>query len=526
MAPIPVKRLAAFVAMIALVGPMSTRPAKAGRYVPSRYLLLAQDRDDDNQAAPRSRTSLTFLQLNDVYSLTPLDGVGGLARIATLKQRVAAEGRTALLVLAGDFLGPSVASSVFQGEQTVAALNAAGLDIATLGNHEFDFGRDTLIKRMSESQFTWVVSNVIDRNTGKPIGTAVPYFVKEIGNVKVGFIGLCLTTSEIAPDKLTGIRLVNPLEAAAQYLPVLKRLGANVVVAVTHLAFEDDRALVDRFPAIDIVIGGHEHYPIAATENRTLISKSGSDGKAVARIDVGRRPSGVVEKFYELLPITSALPDDPKTAAVVKAYEDRLGKELEIVVGSSAVPLDGDEVHVRTGETNLGNLVADIIRAHVGADVAIVNAGSVRGERIIPPGPLDRRTLIGIHPFGDVITKVAVPGRVLLQALKNGVSRWPSASGRFPQISGMTMIVDTTAPANDRVRDVRIGGEPLDASRMYTVALPDYVLKGGDDYTMFGGQKVLVSPESGDLLLGVMEQYAGAHPNLAPAIDGRIRLMR
>jgi len=516
------RRLAAIVALIALVGPMSVRPAKTGRYV-----LFAQDRDDnDNQAAPRSRTSLTFLQLNDVYSLTPMDGIGGLARIATLKQRVAKEGRTALLVLAGDFLGPSVASSVFQGEQTVAALNAAGLDIATLGNHEFDFGHDVLVQRMSESRFTWVVSNVIDRKTSKPIGTAVPYLVKTVGNVKVGFIGLCLTTSEISPDKLTGIRLVNPLEAAAQYLPVLKRLGANVVVAVTHLAFEDDRALVDRFPAIDVVIGGHEHYPIAVTENRTLISKAGSDGKAVARIDVGRRPNGAVEKFYELLPITSALPDDPKTAAVVKDYEDRLGKELEIVLGSTAVPLDGDEVHVRTSETNLGNLVADIIRAHVDADVALVNAGSVRGERVIPPGPLDRRTLIAIHPFGDVITKVAIPGRVLLQALNSGVSRWPAASGRFPQISGMTMTVDTTAAASDRVRDVRVGGQPLDAAKVYTIALPDYVLKGGDDYTMFAGQKMLISPEAGDLMLGVMEQYVGAHPNLAPALDGRIKLMR
>jgi 5'-nucleotidase len=362
-----------------------------------------------------------------------------------------------------------------------------------------------------------VVSNVIDRKTGKPIGSAVPYLVKTIGNVKVGFIGLCLTTSEISPDKLTGIRLVNPLEAAAQYLPVLKRLGANVVVAVTHLAFEDDRALVDRFPAIDVVIGGHEHYPIAVTENRTLISKAGSDGKAVARIDVGRRPNGIVEKFYELLPITSALPDDPTTAAVVKDYEDRLGKELEIVLGSTAVPLDGDECTSEQARPTSATS-SPTSSAPTSAPTVLVNAGSVRGERIIPPGPLDRRTLIAIHPFGDVITKVAVPGRVLLQALNSGVSRWPSASGRFPQVSGMTMTVDTTAPANDRVRDVRVGGQPLDAAMVYTIALPDYVLKGGDDYATFAGQRVLVSPESGDLLLGVMEQHVGAHSTSPPRL--------
>jgi 2',3'-cyclic-nucleotide 2'-phosphodiesterase (5'-nucleotidase family) len=144
------RRLAAIVALIALVGPMSMRPAKAGRYV-----LLAQDRDDDdNQAAPRSRTSLTFLQLNDVYSLTPMDGLGGLARIATLKQRVAKEGRTALLVLAGDFLGPSVASSVFQGEQTGGA-QRGGPRHRHARQPQFDFGHDVLVQRMSESKFTW-----------------------------------------------------------------------------------------------------------------------------------------------------------------------------------------------------------------------------------------------------------------------------------------------------------------------------------------------------------------------------------
>jgi 5'-nucleotidase len=105
-------------------------------------------------AEPRNRAPLTILQINDVYSTVPIDGAGGLARVATLKQRLAAAGRHPLAILAGDFLSPSVASSVFKGEQMVAALNAAGLDIATLGNHEFDFGDDLLIERMHEAKWT------------------------------------------------------------------------------------------------------------------------------------------------------------------------------------------------------------------------------------------------------------------------------------------------------------------------------------------------------------------------------------
>ena len=274
---------------------------------PDGHAVRAQD------IGPRAQAPVTFLQLNDVYSMVPIDGLGGLARVATLKQQFAAAGRTPWLVVAGDFLSPSVASSVFKGEQMIAALNAAGLDMATLGNHGFDFGDDVLIERMRESRFTWIVSNVVDTNTGQPIGGAVPYLVKTFGPLKVGFIGLCLNTDEITADKLTHTRIGDPIAAAGRYLPELQREGAAVIVAVTHLTIATDRELVETYPEIDLVIGGHEHFLITATENRALISKAGTDAKAVARIDVNRRGNGTIERFFELLPMTSAIPDDPRT---------------------------------------------------------------------------------------------------------------------------------------------------------------------------------------------------------------------
>ena len=497
------KRIVAMLAIVALAGTTA----------------LAQQEDI---GSPRSRAPLTILQINDVYSTLPIDDAGGLARVATLKQQLAAAGRTPLLVLAGDFLSPSVASSVFKGEQMVAALNAAGLDLATLGNHEFDFGIDVLIQRMAEARWQWVISNVVDTNTGKPIGGAAPYLVRQFGSIKVGFIGLCLITDEISRDKLAHVRLVDPIAAAGMYLPALEREGANVIIAITHLAFADDRALVEQFPDIDLIIGGHEHYPITATENRTLISKAGSDAKYVARIDVDRRPSGPVERFYELVPITNALSDDARTAEVVNGYEARLGTELETVLGTSRVPLDADTVRLRASETNLGDLIADVMRADVDADIALINSGSIRGDRVYKEGPPTRRTLVGIHPFGNVICKVAVPGRVVLAALNNGVSRLPATAGQFPQVSGIIMRVDRGAPPGDRVRDVRVHGEPLDLNKTYSVAIADYMLEGGDGYTMFAGQRVLVGPEAGDLIATALEKYVAAKHEIAPAVEGRI----
>ncbi|MBI3492083.1 MAG: metallophosphoesterase, partial [Acidobacteria bacterium] len=167
----------------------------AALLVATAALLHAQQ---EEPGAPRARAPLTILQINDVYQTLPVNGLGGLARVAAMKRTLAAAGRTPVLILAGDFLSPSVASGVFKGEQMIATLNAAGLDFATLGNHEFDFGDDVLIQRMQEAKFQWLVANVIDTKTSKPIGGAEPFVVKTYGPLKVGYIGLCLNTREIS----------------------------------------------------------------------------------------------------------------------------------------------------------------------------------------------------------------------------------------------------------------------------------------------------------------------------------------
>jgi 2',3'-cyclic-nucleotide 2'-phosphodiesterase (5'-nucleotidase family) len=366
------------------------------------------------------------------------------------------------------------------------------------------------------------VSNAIDTRTNKPIGGAKPYLVESIGPLKVGFIGLVLTTTEIGRGKLGHTRLVDPIAAAGRYLPALQREGARVIVAITHLTFDDDRRLVRRYPQIDLVIGGHEHFPITAVEGHALISKAGSDAKWVARIDLDRRASGPVERFYELIPITSALPDDPRTASVVASFESRLGTELDAVVGSTRTPLDASSRRLRASETSAGNLLADAAREDAHADVAIMNSGGIRGDRVYPAGPLSRRSLLELHPFGNVICTLSVPGSVVLEALESGVSKLPAAAGQFPQISGMTMEVSRTAPPGHRVSNVLVNGERLDPAKTYRLAIPDFILKGGDAYAMFAGQKVLVGPESGDLLATALEHYVADHHEVAPSVEGRI----
>jgi 5'-nucleotidase len=453
-----------------------------------------------------------------------VDGLGGLARVATLKRQLTDAGRRPFLLLAGDFLSSSVASTVFKGEQMIAALNAAGLDLATLGNHEFDFGIDVLVQRMAEAKFQFVVSNVIDTTTGRPVGNAVPYLVRDFGGVKVGVLGLCLTAQELTRDKLERIRLIDPATAAATYLPRLKADGAEIIVALTHLTYAEDRALAERFPEIDVIIGGHEHFPITGMVGRTLISKSGSDAKAVARIDLTPQPSGL-ERFYELVPVTSAIADDPATAEVVAAYESKLGPELDKQVATSRVDLDGVSLSLRSSETNLGNLVADAVRAAGKADVAIINSGGIRGDRVHTAGPITRRQVIEIHPFGNTVCTLEASGRAILAALTHGVSRLPAASGQFPQVSGLRMRVVAGAPAAQRVQDVLIGGKPLDPDRVYTLAVPDFLVLGGDGYGMLAGLRAIVGPDLGPLMASALEEYISGR-ELAAAVDGRITIVR
>ena len=442
--------------------------------------------------------------------------------MAMVKQRLAAAGRTPFLVMAGDFLSPSVASSIFKGEQMVAALNAAGLDLATFGNHEFDFGIDVLRQRIRESRFVWLNSNVVERD-GQPMAGTVPYLVREFNGVRVGLIGLCLTTGEIKRDLLGGLQLLDPYESAAKYLPVLRQEKVDAIVAITHLTLAEDQVLVDRFPEIDVVIGGHEHVPVTLTQNRTLISKAGAEAEFVARIDLTRRGKEI-DRHFELIPIDTRWADEPRTAVVVADYEKRLSTEMDAVLAASLVDLDARTLRLRAGEAGIGNLFADAIRTSAGADIALVNAGALRGDRVYAAGDITRRTLLAMHPFGNLVSKVEVPGRVLLQALEHGVARLPAPAGQFPQVSGLTMEVNLGAVP--RVRNVRVGGVPLDLDRSYTVAMPNYLMTGGDGYSMFGASKVLIGAEAGELIVTALERYVTARSRISTTVEQRVIIIR
>jgi len=480
------------------------------------------------QAARGRTVRVTLLQVNDVYQISPVDKgkAGGLARLTTLRKKIAAESPNTLFLLAGDTLSPSVASNIFKGEQMIAGWNAAGLDYAALGNHEFDFGNDILTQRMKESKFAWLGANVIDRNTGKPFNGMPPYVIRKFDNVKVGIFGLLTTDTKTSSSPGDNVRFVDPIVTARRVVPQMRAAGATVIIAVTHLTMSEDKKLAAT-GLVDVIIGGHEHELLQSLAGHTPIFKWGSDARTLGRIDLNIRASTrrIESIDWAGIPVTDATPDDPAAAAVVAEYETKLSAELDKPLGRTTVELDALNIHVRTRETNLGNLIADACREGVKADVAIFNGGSIRANTTFAVGPLTKRDVISMLPFQNPVVKIETTGAQIKAALENGVSQVveESESGRFPQVSGLQFEYDGRKPVGSRVVKVLINGQPLDETKTYTLASNTYLIGGGDGYTMFKSPKFVINEESAEIDSTILANRISTAGEISPKVEGRIQ---
>lgn len=505
---------------------MRGRPQLRRRAMLALAVILCAAVEVVAQTAAQRGVRVTLLQVNDVYQLSPVDrgARGGLARVAALRRKILAESPHTLLLLAGDTLSPSVASNVFKGQQMIAAWNAAGLDLAVLGNHEFDFGDGVLRERIRESRFTWLGANVVDKTTGKPFDGVKPYAIREFNGIKIGFLGLVTPDTARTSKPGAEVEFLDPAQTAARLVPEMRARGATVIVALTHLDMPTDKAVARAAP-IDLIVGGHEHTVLQSLSGRTPIFKMGSDARNLGRIELNVSPRGELESMdWDVTPVTSDFPEDTETAAVVAEYEKRLAGELDRPAGRTRVALDARQTN-RSRETNLGDFIAEACRRAAGADVALVNGGSIRSNTTYGPGVLTKRDILSILPFEDLVVTLEVTGAVLRAALEHGVATVGvhQEPGRFPQVSGLRFAYDARRPASSRVTSVSVNGEPLDDQKTYKLATSSFLLDGGDSYTMFRGARVLVRPEEGPLGANVVLAALAAAGEIAPQTDGRIQ---
>ena len=480
-------------------------------------------------AAWAQSVRLTILHTNDVYEISPSRGRGGLAELAAAIKREKAGAANSVVTFGGDLISPSLMSGLTKGQQMIDVMNAVGVELAVLGNHEFDFGDDVLRARMDESRFQWLTTNVSQAD-GRIFHTGVASTIREFGGVKFGFFGITTpeTVTLASPGKGTAFAPI--FETAEKAVKALKDQGADVIVALTHLNIAEDRELARRVKGISLILGGHDHEPLTVFENDALIHKSGSDAAWLGAIElsVTKRaqqsgPARVdVVPGWKMIPIAGIEPD-ADVAAIVKKHNDKLNAELNVAIGTTGAVLTSKRDLVRTEETAIGNLFCDAIREVMGADVGLTNGGNIRGDKVYEAGTtLTRRDILTELPFGNKTVLLRLKGADLKEALENAVSRVEEKQGRFAQVSGLTMVYDPKAERGKRVLEVKVGGIPLDPARSYKVATNEYIAAGGDGFESFKRGTSLVAEEAAKLMANQVMEYVAAKGSVAPKVEGRI----
>ncbi|XP_012880689.1 PREDICTED: 5'-nucleotidase-like [Dipodomys ordii] len=453
---------------------------------------------------------LTILHFNDVYDVDPRpeEPVGGAARFATALKKFSF--LNPLLIFSGDCLNPSVLSTITKGRHMISILNELGVHFAVFGNHEFDFGVDVLEEYMKQMHFTWFLSNVYDRFTSEPLGHAVVKKLVNWNNIKIGLMGL------VEEDWLDTLATVNKsnvdykdyVDVANEIAVELKEEGADLVIAITHMKWGNDTRLAQGAEGVHLILGGHDHEYGIRKVNETWIVKSGSDFKNLTKINI-RLFDSSFQCIFEKVDILSYLEEDSYIKAIVKEFTQNIQYMLEEVLCPIDMELDGREITVRRSESNLGNLVTNAMLEATRADVALLNSGTLRSDRIHPPGNFTLHDLLAVLPIVDPVLVVRVTGAQLLDALENGVYKYPALDGRFPQVAGIEFGFDPDAePGHRIIRDtVKVQGQYLQKKKVYLLAIKEYIANGKDGYSMLKSCPRMFDTETAQILSTVVMNH-------------------
>ncbi|MDJ0644433.1 MAG: bifunctional metallophosphatase/5'-nucleotidase [Flavobacteriaceae bacterium] len=439
------------------------------------------------------KISFTFLQLNDVYEIAPLEGgeVGGMARVANLRKQLLNENPNTFTFLAGDFLNPSLLGTVkyegkrIRGRQMVEVMNALGVDLVTFGNHEFDLSKNDLQQRLNESEFAWTSANVRQ----KVAGTTYPFYkerngIKEFATdthileaqdadgtaIKIGLFGVLLPSNPTSYAEYTDM-----YEQAKRAYNSLKE-KADIIFGLTHVKVEQDKKIAELLPALPLIMGGHEHNNMLVEVGKTKIAKADANAKTVYvhRIHYDKKLK-TYQLISELVPINEKTGEEENVKQIVDKWNGILETQIKKIIDNpnevihtAQEPLDGRDKPIRSIQTNLGNLIARSMAFGFEdkVDCALVNGGSIRIDDQLS-GNITSLDIFRVLPFGGGILKVEVKGSLLKEVLDYGKSR--AGKGAYLQ-RHLVAYKDKWL----------INGKPIDPEKTYTVAFSDYLLKGFD----------------------------------------------
>ena len=481
------------------------------------------------------------MHTNDVHG-----AIDGYAVVARLRDTISSRGAEVLLVDAGDYVqgGPDV--NFDKGADAIALMNAAGYDLAALGNHEFDYSPEILERNLAASEFRVVCANVL--RSGETL-TAANWTYASPSGLKLGFFGLTTpeTQTKAMPTVTKGLDFLAGdalYDCARAQVSALRGGGADLVIALTHLGVSSESApsrsedLCAAVPEIDFVIDGHSHTVMTAGERGEPIQSTGTKFAYIGAVVIDNATKTIEDHF--LIP-TEGLESDPAVHSVAAAVHAEVDALYSEVIGESLVELEGDRAYNRTQETNHGRLITDALKWYllrtpdaisVDADhlIAIMNGGTIRDY--IHVGPVTRKIVYTVLPYGNTLCVVYATGAQLLEALEAATFCTPTQIGGFPHTLGIEWTLDTTKPYDQgeqypdstyyapasirRVSIQSVNGKPFSLTDTYAVAASDFLAVGGDTYAVFN---TLEHVDTGILLDSIVADYI--QQELGGVIDAR-----
>lgn len=426
---------------------------------------------------------VTLLQANDVYEMSPVNGgeFGGLARLQTINLELKKKNKHTYTVLAGDLISPSAIGTAkvngvkLGGRQMIDILNEMKWDFITLGNHEFDLDRDTLIARLNEARFNTISSNVVDTITGQPFSNTKTFDIIHVNGIKIGLAGI--TLESLAKNFVT---IKNPFESAQAIVKELREnQHVDMVVLITHQDINDDIHFANSLKGVDLIVGGHEHENIYLTRgvSFTPIAKADANARSVYIHDLFfDTKTKKVSVKSQLKVIDATITENPKIQQRVNYWRniafdafraDGFKPEQNIVTTTES--LDGLESSVRNGVTKLTDIVArSALHAFPDVELSIFNAGSIRIDDVIPVGAISQYDVIRILPFGGHYTAVTMPGSLLKQVF--AASEANRGTGGFLHYAGVSQ----------HNGEWRVNNNAIVGTQLYKVSIATFLLDSGD----------------------------------------------
>ena len=460
---------------------------------------------------------IVILHTNDVHG-----GIAGYAKLAAVKESYTTSGAYTLLVDAGDYIQGDPTVSASQGKTAIELMNSTGYDAATVGNHEFDYGYANLKTISAQANFPILAANV--QYNGATAFDSHTIFTAANGK-KIGVFGLETpeTATKAHPAKIQGVTFVggqDMMKLAQTEVDTLKAAGCDYVICLGHLGIDAESTgnrsidVLNAVTGIDVFIDGHSHSTldqIKAATNGTgkvgnaYLTSTGTKLANVGVVDIA--PDGTITTSN--VPLDTLTAENADTAAVIQRIQQQIDTDYGAVFAQSEVQLNGEKAQVRTGETNLGDLITDAMLWQAGTlgekvDAAISNGGGIRASLSV--GGLTKKDINTVLPFGNTLYLVKLTGAQLLEALEASTCSLPESIGAFPQVSGIEYTVNTGAKfsstenypgstygkpnAVNRVTIQSVGGAAFDPAETYTIVTNDFLGAGGDTYYTFKSSPV------------------------------------